>query len=139
VAAIFLALATNVALLFPFDAAAVLFCPSGVHVFSEDPLPLKAFRKQELLRIALPYRRDDWELDGHPFPNTQVAAIEVCLDGVCEERPKPEWNTHWDNKSKTLWINLEHYGPLKHVRVRLFLGEGECGGYLTYEAKNLPW
>jgi len=71
--------------------------------------------------------------DPRPFPRTQIALIEVCLDGRCQEKPKTAWQTHWDPQSRTLWINLTHRGPLKRVAVRLVFGEGECGGYLYYE------
>jgi len=138
------------------EAGGVLYCPDGVYLLSEKPLALKAFRKGTLLRLALPYRRPEWRLRvryvfrrgqmtrevleaPRPFPKTQIALIEVCLDGTCTEKPKPSWQTHWDAQSRTLWINLTHQGPLKRAAVRLTFGEGECGGYLYYENHNLPW
>jgi len=138
------------------EAGGVLYCPDGVYLLSETPLPLKVFKKGTLLRLALPYRRPDWVLSvryvfkngemvrealktPRPFPKTQIALIEVCLDGRCEERPKARWTTHWDAKHRTLWINLQQAGALKQVSVRLTFGEGECGGYLYYEKDGLPW
>ncbi|HFB39353.1 MAG TPA: hypothetical protein ENJ76_02930 [Oceanithermus sp.] len=138
------------------EAGSVLYCPDGVYLLSEEPLSLKAFRKGALLRLALPYRRAEWRLSvryvfhrgrmvrevlktPRPFPRTQIALIEVCLDGRCQEKPKTAWQTHWDPQSRTLWINLTHRGPLKRVAVRLVFGEGECGGYLYYQKDGLPW
>ncbi len=138
------------------EAGGVLYCPDGVYLLSEKPLPLKAFRKGVLLRLALPYRRPEWRLKirfvfrhgrmvreeletPRPFPKTRIALIQVCLDGRCREQHKSAWSTHWDERTRTLWVNLKHRGPLKHVAVRLTFGEGECGGYLYYERSNLPW
>jgi len=142
------------------DVAGALYCPSGVYVIEGNPFPLKAFRKGSLLRLALPYRRPDWRLKvkyvfrrgesvrirlkhALPFPQTQIGLVKICMnDGrseTCKEAPKQAWQLYWDEKTRTLWINLTHKGPLKAVRVKLSFGEGDCGGYLRYEAKKLPW
>ncbi len=155
-ATLLLALVFGFALPTEGKAGGVLYCPDGIYLLSEAPLGLKAFRKGKLLRLALPYRRAEWRLSvryvfqkGHmvretlktprPFPRTQIALIEICLDGRCREKPKAAWQTHWDPKSRTLWINLTHLGPLKKAAVRLTFGDGECGGYLYYENTGLPW
>ncbi len=144
----------------PKDAAGVLYCPDGVYPFGNGALPLKAFRKGALLRLALPYRRADWRLSRRyvfqgermvaqrlrpprPFPKVQIGLVEVCLKGGqgwrCRERPKTDWKAHWDAKTRTLWLTLTRRGPLKAVRVTLRFGEGACGGYLAYRADDLPW
>lgn len=148
------------ALLDPGDAAGVLYCTDGVYPFGSGNLPLKAFRKGTLLRLALPYRRPSWRLGlryvfrygrmiperlkkPRPFPQVRIGLIEICLDpgsgARCQERPKPDWNAYWDPGTATLWLNLEYRGPLKGVRVTLRFGEGACGGFLRYRAEGLPW
>ncbi len=148
------------ALLGDRDAAGVLYCPDGVYPFGTGYLPMKAFRKGTLLRLALPYRRKDWRLGlryvfrrgrmvpqrlkaPRPFPKVQIGLIEVCLqDGGkprCHEGPKARWHAYWDPATATLWLRLAHRGPLKAVRVVLRFGEGACGGYLRYRVRDLPW
>jgi len=147
-------------LLDPGDAAGVLYCTDGVYPFGTGTLPLKAFRKGALLRLALPYRRPGWRLSlryvfrygqmiperlksPRPFPEVRIGVIEICLNAGsrtrCQERPKSDWKTHWDPSTATLWLNLEYRGPLKAVRVTLRFGEGDCGGFLRYRAEGLPW
>jgi len=154
---LFLVLALGLSLPLPLsgeDVGGVLYCPDGVYIFSEAPLPLKVFQKGSLVRIALPYRRDDWKLSARyvfrngemveepldrpkSFPKTQVALIEVCINGRCEEKPKSAWTTHWDPKTRTLWITLHYPAQVQRVSVRLVFGDGDCGGFLYYESDGL--
>ncbi len=156
-----LALLAALALSLPTQGTpgAVLYCPDGIYTLP-GPLPLKVFKKGRLLKLALPYRRPDWRLTvryrfvraeivrevlkkPRPFPKTQIALVRICMKGPqgwsCVERPKKDLKTHWDEKSRTLWIFLEQRGPLEAVEVRLVFGEGECGGYLLYEKDGLPY
>ena len=156
VAALILALLLGLPLSSGDEAGGVLYCPDGVYLLSEKPLSLKAFRKGTLLRLALPYRRPEWRMNvrfafrkgrmvwetletPRPFPRTRIALVKVCLGDRCREGPKAGWKTHWDERTRTLWIHLTHRGPIKRVSVRLVFGEGECGGYLYYEKDGLPW
>ena len=142
------------------EAGGVFYCPDGVYLLSESPLELKAFRKGEILKLALPYRRPDWRLvvryefargkmrreelsKPRPVPRVNPALVRVCLNPgkrwLCWEAPRERWRLENDPATRTLWLEMVYRGPLKAARVKLSFGDGECGGYLYYENDELPW
>ena len=144
----------------PEATRGALFCPSGIYPIAGGPLKAKAYRKGELLRIALPYLQPDWRLRDYytfyaqtpikhaaepprRFPELTVAAVGICTTSTdnkekCTKQLRQALDLQYDAIDHILWIPLRYTGALKSLRVTLNF-EGRCGGYLLYASGPLPW